>query len=74
MSGERSRKSSTFEKSVAQPEYLRVGDAAAMVSVSAKSLRECLDDIPGVVRISKRGIRIPRAGLMAWIRQFQIAR
>ena len=74
MSGEASQVKATNAKSVRQPEYLRVGAAAAMVSMSAKSLRECLDDIPGVVRVSKRGIRIPHAGLMAWIRQFQIAR
>lgn len=57
-----------------EPEYLRVGDAAALISMSAKSLRECLQDIPGVVKISQRGIRIPRAGLLAWVRQFEIAR
>lgn len=44
------------------------------VMVSKNTILDAIRDIPGVVRLSQRAIRIPRAGLNAWLKQFQIAR
>jgi hypothetical protein len=45
-----------------------------MIMVGRSTIMDALYEIPGVVRLSQRGIRIPRAGLMAWVRQFEISR
>ena len=74
MSGEQAPQQNTKRKSVGQAEYMRVGAAAAFVSMNVKTFRDCIPDIPGVVKLSERGIRIPKTGLIAWARQFQIAR
>ncbi len=42
--------------------------------VGKHTLMDALPDIPGVVRISERGIRIPRAGLAAWLKKLEIPR
>ena len=71
--------SSTYSKATnadtkAQPEYLTVRAACEFLMVGKNTIMEALRDIPGVVRLSERGIRIPRAGLIAWTNQMRIVR
>ena len=72
------KKSKTARQNAAdklpEPDCLRVRDAAALNSVNASTLREYLPEIPGVVRLSQRGIRIPRDGLNAWLSKMEISR
>ena len=64
----------TQQESAGQPEFLTVKAACKAIMVGRSTIMDALYDIPGVIRLSERGIRIPRAGLMAWANQMRIAR
>jgi len=55
-------------------DYLNVKGACEALKVGKHTIMDALQDIPGVVRISARGIRIPRAGLAAWLKKMEIPR
>jgi hypothetical protein len=57
-----------------QAEYLRVSSAAKFMDMDVKEFRECLPEIPGVIKFSARGTRVPRAGLVAWAEQWRVRR
>jgi len=55
-------------------DYLTVKEVMNLLKVARETITEALPDIPGAIRISERGIRIPRAGLYAWLKRLEVAR
>lgn len=55
----------------ALPKWLSVTKAARMLDMSTQHLRTMLPEIPGVTRFSPGTTRIPLAGLLAWVKQFE---
>lgn len=57
------------------PEFLTVEEAAALLRVNHKTLREAIrrNDVPGVVRLG-RTLRINRTALVEWARGSAVLR
>jgi len=55
-------------------EWMTVREVVKELRIGRQTVMDALRDIPGVVRLSQRCIRIPRAGLNAWLHKMRMAR
>lgn len=55
-------------------EWMSVADVVKELHIGRQTVMNALREIPGTVRLSQRCIRIPRAGLYAWMKQMEISR
>lgn len=55
-------------------EWMTVAEVVDELRIGRQTVMDALRDIPGTVRLSQRCIRIPRAGLYAWMKKMEISR